>query len=121
VAAFGGRSYDRTSRNRIPLNLPVGGPLRTAIDADWKAAGPARQTRELPATNDGVRQATRVVTESFSSPEWELVNPVGVDLVRGVEIRNRTQSIRVPGVDDLAAQSAPFADPLGVGSDVNGP
>src|SRR5437899_12416497 len=58
--------------------------------------------------------------KALSSPEWQFIDPVSIDLMVEVEIGNRPARLRIPGVDDLAIQSAPLRDPLGIGHDVDG-
>src|SRR5579872_3308907 len=53
-------------------------------------------------------------------PYRQLVEPVGVDLVRGVEIRNSAKLIGLPGIENGAGKTHAFilADPLRVGADI---
>ena len=53
---------------------------------------------------------------------WQLVHPVGIDLVSGVEVGHGTQLLWRPGIDDLARETAAFelVDTLRVGTYVYG-
>src|SRR5438034_7076916 len=112
---------------KVPLqvgpafDVPIGGPLTAFIHAEGITAGPAEQASELPAADKSVRQAVCARSELPAFAKWQLVNPVGIDLVRGVEIRNPAQLFWPPGVDDLRVViAAGRADSLRGRSPVHG-
>src|SRR5713226_6556438 len=68
------------------LLVPVSGPEITVIHGEGEAAGPAGQARKLPAPNERIQRRASVALEVPSLAERQLGNPVGVDLMGGVEV-----------------------------------
>src|SRR6185369_6873350 len=99
--------------------FPVGGPLRSVEDVQREAGGQAEQSGQLPATDKRIQSTAGVAPDHFTLAEWELRDPVGVELMRRIEIRHRPQGLGVPRVDDLASESADETDALGVRCQVN--
>src|SRR5437879_13640978 len=46
----------------------------------------------------------QISTEGLPTAHWKLIYPVGSDLVVSIKIRNGTQGVRLPRIDNLAAQ-----------------
>jgi len=74
-------------QHRLSFELEVGVEGAAGVDAERKAAGPAVDAAELPATNDGIGETIPGVSKTAAAAEREIVNPVGVDLMAGVEVR----------------------------------
>src|SRR5208283_2816199 len=75
----------------------------------------------LPTAKKTVRDSA-ATGPALTAAKWQLVNPVRIDLVSGVEVGNRIKRRGRPGIDDLPTVSnrnpaAVFVliDPLGIG------
>src|SRR5580698_1752862 len=101
--------------------LPVRRPSRAGTHGEGQSAGPVKNSRKAPATEHGVTDFAHAAAESPGTSERQFVNPVGIDLVFGVEIRDGAELTRSPGVDDLTGKSTAFkfVDALGIGTDID--
>src|ERR1700733_237028 len=91
----------RAVQDRGRREIPVCRETREGLDSGGEAAGPPSESGPLPATNDGVLPALWRGGESFAGAEGELINPVGVELVSGVEIGHAAKLGWGPRVNDL--------------------
>ena len=69
-----------------PLLVPIGWPEVAVVHSEGEAGRPACQSRELPAADETVQDATGVASYSLASAERQFYDPVRIDLVGGVEI-----------------------------------
>ena len=85
------------------------------------AAGPLAKT----APDEGVQDAVGVAADKLTFAERKHVDPVGVELVSGVEGSDALLGVGIPGVDDVVVQAEEAADAgstdaFGVGRNVDG-
>src|SRR4029077_6015394 len=107
------------------LFVPVRSPELAIIYSEGEARGPAGQTGKLPSPHNRVHKTAAVVAEMPALAERQLSNPVGVDLVCGVEIGDGAGILRpkcihetAPGRTNIVRAAEPEA--CGAGGEVNG-
>src|SRR5262245_6114115 len=71
----------RSNLNGPAAQLPVCGPRSAVQYAQREAAGPASESRKLPAADQGVQGFTRIMPQRSSATEGQFHNPVGIDLM----------------------------------------
>src|SRR5258705_8559086 len=99
--------------------LPVGRPSSSVGHRNREATGPARQAREFPASDECLPNAADASCERLAFAEGEFDDPVRINLMGSIEIRNRTQVSWGPRVDNLPPESAPGIDALRMGGEVD--
>src|SRR6266852_2195457 len=77
---------------RDPLLVPVCGPEIAVIHGKGEPAGPAGQTRKLPASDDGIGKCAGTACEVLALTERQGEQPIGIDLVGSIEIRDSAAS-----------------------------
>src|SRR5579864_4048094 len=77
------------------LLVPISRPEVSVVDRERETARPARQAGKLPASNERISDVRNVSCEMAAVAEWKLDNPIGVDLMREVEVRNSAPRIRI--------------------------
>jgi hypothetical protein len=73
----------------------AGRPSGRPVDGERETTRPAGQSRKLPASNESVGQVRGITCEMSAGPERKLHNPVGIDLVSKIEVRNSAPRIRI--------------------------
>src|ERR1700730_17731993 len=91
----------RLTQNRPTFNVPVRWPRRSFINGPGEAAGPPENSAELPTANNCIDHAVGIGCPTMAASRRQFINPVGINLVRRIEIGSPAQLIRLPGVDDL--------------------
>src|SRR5262249_31195071 len=86
--------------------FPVRRPLSAVTHANREPAGPAREPRELPSADDSVYDAMCIWCKPSASAVRKSPDPVRVDLMRQIEVRRSAERLRIPRIDDLAAEGA---------------
>src|SRR5712691_6926657 len=81
--------------------LPIRRECQSIVRAIRISCGPAEQARQLPATEQSVARAPCPRAESFTLTQRKVPQPVGVDLVSGIEVRRTAELVGRPRVDDL--------------------
>ena len=140
VGECGGRITENADRtgNRIPvmselragghlgyaLLVPVGRPEVAIVYGEREAAGPAGHARHFPTADDGVGEGAGAAGEAPAFAEGELGDPVGVELVGSIKIRDAVARVRRKSVGQPAARrshvcAGAVAQPGCVGSKVN--
>src|SRR5262249_29939610 len=84
---------------RNPLLVPICGPEVAVIYGEGKSAGPAGQSGELPATDESIEHTAGIAGKAPTPAKGQFSDPVGINLVRGVEVRYSAPSIRIKSVD----------------------
>src|SRR5579864_2570607 len=87
------------------LLVPVCRPEVSIVDSERETARPAGQAGELPAANQSVRQVRGITCEVSAGPERKLHNPVGIDLVSKIEVRNSAPCIRIKRIYQACSRS----------------
>src|SRR4029077_14239975 len=106
---------------REAAQFPVCWPIGAVGNIRRETACPTSDARKLPTSDNGIDQTSGITGNVLAPAEWQFCNPVNVDLMSGIEVGDGTVLIRVPGVDDLASQTAGCAlDSLSIGSEING-
>src|SRR5580704_10214228 len=103
----------------IAGDLPVRRILGSVANADWETTRPARQPGELPSADQSFPNAVSIGGEPAAPAKRQFPDPVRVDLMRRIEIRNTARCFRIPGIDDLTGKSAFRSDAVGVGRNVH--
>src|SRR4030081_1439596 len=88
---------------RDALLVPVCRPVVAVIHREGEAACPPSQSRKLPTSKQGVGNAGGVAGEALALSEWQLGNPVGIDLVSGVEIGDSATPVRIKGIGESSS------------------
>src|ERR1700687_2667996 len=88
------------------LLVPIRGPEVTVVDGERETAGPASQTGKLPAADEGVQQGPGVAREIAALAKGQLGDPVGVELMGGIEIRHTATAVRIKCVDQPSPRCA---------------
>src|SRR5271154_2678070 len=93
IARTAGRSGggDRLIQGLESTDVPIGGPVRTIMYAEGQAAGPAHNTRHLPACNRGIEPTADAGVKLLASSHRNIPDVVAVDLVRHIEVRSAAQ------------------------------
>src|SRR5580704_9339661 len=93
---FSGHLGDRSEE-------PIRGPALPAVHAVGNAAGPASETGELPATDKCVQNSIGVVRQCAAFADWDIRNPVEVDLMGEVIVGDGAGQVRGKGVCQAAS------------------
>src|SRR5579859_5378484 len=77
--------------------------------------------RIVPASDDCIRSFAHPASEMPAAAKGQFVNPVGIDLMSSIEVRDGSQLAWGPRIDDLAGKSEAFklVDPFRVGTNVH--
>src|SRR5579862_320626 len=75
------------------LFIPVRWPEVAIINAERIAAGPSSDPRELPSSDEGIGNTGGIPHIFLVPSERQFHDPVSIDLVRGVEVGNRSPAI----------------------------
>src|SRR6202022_3465478 len=82
---------------------PVCGPALAAIHAEGESAGPAGESRKLPSSDNSVYEATGIASQSPAFAHRHIGDPVEVDLMRKIKIRDRARPVRRKGIGQAAS------------------
>src|SRR5579864_9730683 len=86
------------------LFVPVCRPVVTVVDAEGEPAGPASYARQLPSPDQPVGDPSALAAKALAFAEGQFDYPVGVQLVRGVKIRNRSAPIGIEGIGQAGSR-----------------
>src|ERR1700687_5481609 len=87
------------------LLVPVGGPEVAIVDGEGKTAGPSTNTCKLPAANERIDRRGGISGKTLAPAYGQVVNPIRVQLVSGIEIRHRSSSCGTERIHQTAARS----------------
>src|SRR5262249_37754521 len=73
---------------RNALFIPVGRPEVAVIYAEGKSTGPTCYARKLPTADEGVGDCARVAREVTALAKRQICDPVCVDLMGGIKVRD---------------------------------
>src|SRR5262249_61402405 len=73
---------------RIALFIQVGRPEVAVIYAEGKSTGPTCYARKLPTADEGVGDCARVAREVTALAKRQICDPVCVDLMGGIKVRD---------------------------------
>src|ERR1700733_11437422 len=102
--------------------LPVRRPeTESRLDGKGIAARPAINPGQSPAAYNSLAHSMHIAREMLAPAHGDIPNPVGVQLVGRIKVRDRSQRAWGPGVDDLTGKSAAlkFIDALRIRSRVH--
>src|SRR4029077_13361399 len=111
------RPYQRSSAFQLPIRRPGG----AVVQCYWETRRPASQARELPASDYRISETISVPSKPPALAERQLDEPVRVELMGCVKIRDTSQLVWRPRVDGKAAnvQAAVDADAFRVRAKVD--
>ena len=117
----------RSNQKRGPFQFKIGRPAVAGLDAEGETAGPAAQPAESPSAEHGIHKTVGATAPApaFAVGKVPYPNRVEVDLVGGIEVRNRAPQIRRPRINCLIVIGNPGRgfEPIhafGVGTGVDG-
>lgn len=90
-----------TRRDRGRIQLPICGKAAASRDRSRKSGAPPREPRPLPAAQEGIYPSVRTRSKIPSTTKRQIVHPVGVELMGGIEIGHGTELVGRPRIDDL--------------------
>src|SRR5262249_49685969 len=91
-------------------------------DVDRESTSPAGQPRQFPAANQAIQKASAPGAERLALAKGQVNNPVRVQLMSVVEIRNTALQSRVPSIDNptqAASEAAVGRYSLGIRGEPN--
>src|SRR5437868_9208825 len=90
-----------SNRSGRTAQLPIRWPGCAIRDRYWEPACPTGHSGKLPTSNDCLCQTVRVAAKPLALANGQVKNPVGIELLCGVKVRNSAQLIGRPGIDNL--------------------
>src|SRR5262249_23692517 len=70
------------------LEIPIRCPVLAIVNAKREAGSPSRQTGDLPATDECIRDSPGAASKTPARTERQFHDPVGIDLMGCIKIRH---------------------------------
>jgi hypothetical protein len=110
----------RSDLRGVGRKLPVCRPGAAISNVYRETSRPTRQSGELPATDECIEESVGITGDQLSFTERQLHDPIGVDLMRRIEIGDSPELLGSPGIlDEAVRTNTEQIYALGIGFQVN--